>query len=197
MGLYRAGDKSTSFRSFFKNLEPASASFIMPHQSNMRALFMKFSIRSFLTLILVAGLTACATTSYLKGVDSKGSKVYLGNAPTVETESYKTFIQSQRGPVQEQQYFFQRLKEAPKDLQYYHDGNWYGWVEAYRGGMWLVRNRYEKGQDTRTFLKKYVLRSEGKKELHLIKYPDGSVQIAYDVLLNELDWLEEKTKTAA
>lgn len=156
---------------------------------------MKFSIRSFLTFVFVAGLTACATTSYLKGVDPEGNKVYLGSAPTMDTESYKTFAQSQRGPVQEQQYFFQRLKEAPKDLQYYHDGNWYSWVEAYRGGMWLVRNRYEKGQDTRTFLKKYVLRSEGKKELHLIKYPDGSVQIAYDVLLNELDWLEEKKKT--
>lgn len=158
---------------------------------------MKISIRAFLTLIFVMALTACATTPYLKGVTPDGAKVYLGPIPIENTEAFKTFAQSQRGPVQEQQYFFQRLKEAPKDLQYYYDGNWYSWVEAYRGGMWLVRNRYEKGQDTRTFLKKYVLRSEGKKELLLVKYPDGSVQVAYDVLLNELNLLEEKMKAVA
>jgi hypothetical protein len=153
---------------------------------------MKLRLRSCLTFLFVAAIVyGCATNPYLKGITPDGAKVYLGDAPTVNTEAYKAFSQSERGPVQEQQYFFQRLKDAPKDLQYYHDGNWYGWVEAYRGGMWLIRNRYEKGQDTRTFLKKYVLKSEGKKELHLIKYPDGSVQIAYDVLLNELDWLEK------
>lgn len=154
----------------------------------MKKIFLRFVSLFCMTLLL----GACATSSpYLKGVHPDGSKVYLGPLPIEETDAFKTFMQSDQGPVQEQQYLFQRLKEADQSLKYYHDGNWYSWLEAYRGGNWLVRNRYQKGQDTRTFLKKYVLRSEDKKELHLIKYPDGSIQIGYDVLMNELDLLEK------
>lgn len=154
-------------------------------------------------LILLLGLGAvvissCVTThDYLHGVSAEGEKIYLGPVPIENTEAFKTFYASQRSEVQKQQYLFQRLKEAPKDLEYFHEGNWYGWLEAYRGGMWLVRNRYQKDQDTRDFLKKFVWRSETSRQLHLIRYPDGTVQVAYFVLLNELDLLEEKLKTGA
>ena len=152
--------------------------------------------KSFYSLLglLVAILfmhSSCVSSKYLKGVTAAGQKVYLGEVPVENTEAYKTYLVSAQTEVHKQQYLFQRLKDAPKDLEYYHDGNWYNWLETYRGGMWLIRNRYQKGQDTRLFLKKYVLRSETSNELHLIRFPDGSVQVAYDVLLNELGMLEE------
>lgn len=143
-----------------------------------------------LFLLLTSILAGCASTGGLKGLAKDGSKVYLAPVPITETDAYKTFLQTPRSEVSEQTYMFSRLKLA-KDLSFYHDGSWYTWLEAYRGGMWLMRNRYKKGQDTRTFLKNYVWRSEKTGEPHLIKYPDGSVQVAYYVLLNELDLLEE------
>lgn len=135
-------------------------------------------------------LSGCATSSALKGMNSVGQKVYLGETPVKDTAAFTTYLQSPKTEVNKQQYLFQRLKDAPKDLEYFHDGNWYGWVEAYRGGMWLMRNRYQKDQDTRTFLKKHVWRSDANQE-HLIRYPDGSIQVGYYVLLNELDLLEQ------
>lgn len=148
---------------------------------------LKNSFLVWASFILV--LSGCATSNYLKGVNSQGQKVYLGSLPIEETEAFKTYLQSPRAEVNKQQYLFQRLKDAPKDLEYFHDGNWYGWVEAYRGGMWLMRNRYQKDQDTRTFLKKHVWRSDAN-QLHLVRFPDGSIQVGYFILLNELELLE-------
>ena len=133
----------------------------------------------------------CATP-YLKGMTPAGERVYLGPDTLRETEAYQSFLRSAKSEVDKQNYLFQRLKDA-KELEYYHDGSWYNWLETYRGGMWLIRNRYEKGQDTRTFLRKYVWRSESGK-LHLVRYPNGSIQIGYFVLMNELDLLEETVR---
>lgn len=141
-------------------------------------------------LLLPILLTGCASTGNLKGVAKDGSKIYLAPVPISNTEAYKTFLRAPHSQVSEQTYMFSRLKLA-KDLSFFHDGSWYTWLEAYRGGMWLMRNRYKKGQDTRTFLKNHVWRSEKTGTPHLIKYPDGSVHVAYYVLLNELDLLEE------
>jgi len=137
-------------------------------------------------------ITGCATAP-LKGITPEGKKVYLGPVPINDTEAYQTFLNSPKGDVNEQTYMFSRLKLAT-DLSFYHDGSWYNWLEAYRGGMWLMRNRYKKGQDSRTFLKNYVWRSEDTGQVHLIKYPDGSIHEGYYVLLNELDLLEETLK---
>ncbi|HXV28146.1 MAG TPA: hypothetical protein VD913_04195, partial [bacterium] len=98
----------------------------------------------FLAVLLTAG---CASP-YLKGVSPSGQKAYLGSVPIENTETYRNYLNSRRTEVDEQRYLFARLKEAT-DMQYYHDGNWYGPIEAYRGGMWLMRNRYKPGQDTR------------------------------------------------
>ena len=144
-------------------------------------------------LLLPILLTGCASTGNLKGITQDGTKVYLAPVPITSTAAYKTFLNTPRSEVSEQTYMFSRLKLA-KDLSFFHDGNWYSWLEAYRGGMWLMRNRYKKGRDTRTFLKNHVWRSEKTGTPHLIKYPDGSVHEAYYVLLNELDLLEDTLK---
>jgi len=144
-----------------------------------------------ITLTILLGLNGCATTKALDGVDTTGKKVYLGEVAIENTTAFKAYLQSPKTEVNKQQYLFQRLKDAPKDLEYFHDGNWYGWIEAYRGGMWLIRNRYQKDQDTRTFLKKHVWKSDANN-VHLVRFPDGSMQVGYFILLNELDLLEEK-----
>ena len=138
-------------------------------------------------------LTGCATTATLKGMTQDGTKVYLATVPINNSEAYKTYLSTPRSDVSEQTYLFSRLKLA-KDLSFYHDGNWYTWLEAYRGGMWLMRNRYKKGQATRTFLKNHVWHSEKTGKTHLVKYPNDSVHEAYYILLNELDLLEETLK---
>ncbi|HTL47789.1 MAG TPA: hypothetical protein VL688_06965 [Verrucomicrobiae bacterium] len=139
-----------------------------------------------LVLLLASG---CASSSYLKGVTPDGRKVYLGPTPIENTPEFKTYQQSTRSEVDKQRYLFQRLKNAT-ELVYFHDGAWYTPLEAYRGGMWLMRNRYEKGQDSRAFIRKWVERSEAGN-VHLVKYPDGSVQSGADILYNELDLLEQ------
>jgi len=155
----------------------------------MKQIFKWLSLFLWLPLLV----TGCASTGTLKGLANDGSKVYLAPVPITTTDAYKTFLSTPRSQVSEQTYMFSRLKQA-KDLSFFHDGSWYTWLEAYRGGMWLMRNRYKKGQDTRTFLKNHVWRSEKTGKPHLIKYPDGSVHVAYYVLLNELDLLEETLK---
>ncbi len=147
----------------------------------------------FYALILISLLTGGCAAGSLKGVARDGQKAYLGPVPIENTEAYQLFLSSPRSDVHMQTYMFTRLKAA-KDLSFFHDGSWYNWLEAYRGGMWLMRNRYKKGQDARTFIKNYVWHSEETGKPHLIKYPDGSVHEAYYVLLNELDLLDETLK---
>ncbi len=148
------------------------------------------SIPAFFLILLTLG--GCASST-LKGVTPQGQRVYLGPTPIEETAPYKEFLSSPRSEVNVQTYLFSRLKSA-QDLSFYHDGSWYNWLEAYRGGMWLMRNRYQKGQDARTFIKNHVWRSEATGKPHLVKYPDGSIHEAYYVLLNELDLLDETLK---
>lgn len=143
----------------------------------------------FLTLILAAGCAA----SVAQGVNTQGQKVYLGPVPIEKTEAYQAYLTSKHTDVDKQRYLFQRLKAA-EDLQFFHNGSWYSSIDAYRGGMWLMREKYKAGQNTREFIKKYVERSEDTGQLHLAKYPDGSVQMGSYVLFNELDLLEATAK---
>lgn len=135
-------------------------------------------------------LYGCASSGPLQGVSARGKKVYLAPIPVENSAAFQGFLSSSRTEVDKQRYLFRRLKDS-SGLTFFHDGNWYNSLEAYRGGMWLMRNRYKKGQDTRAFIDKYVVRSETTGKYHLIKYPDGSVQIGSEVLLNELALLEE------
>lgn len=150
-----------------------------------------FSLTLCAAILGLSVLTSGCASSVLKGIDPAGKKVYLGPVPLEGTEAFQAFLVSPRSEVDKQNYMFKRLKtdEAQK-LSYFHDGTWYSWLEAYRGGNWLIRNRYKKGQDARTFVKDHVWRSESTGKPHLIKYPDGTIQEAYYVLLNELDLLD-------
>ena len=146
----------------------------------------------FLSFLILAGLTTGFATQYNKGVTEKGEKLYLGPTDIEDSLAFKNYARSPQGEADKQRYLFERLKDA-KHLEFYHDGGWYNSLEAYRGGMWLMRNRYKKGFPTRDFIKQYVERSE-EGNLHLAKYPDGSKQIGSYILYNELDLLENKAK---
>ena len=131
----------------------------------------------------------CATP-YLKGVTPQGEKVYLGFLPIRETEAYQSFLLSSKSEAAKLNYLLDRIKEA-KNLIYYHAGSRYSWLEAYRGGAWVVRHHYEKGEDAKSFIHKETLLYERSGKPNAIQFPDGSIHIVYFVLLNELDSLEE------
>ncbi len=154
---------------------------------------MKNSVSKLFAAFFIFAFAAGCAASYLKGVNAKGEKVYLGPVSIENTEAYQTYLHSKRTEVDKQRYLFQRLKAADH-LQYFHDGGWYNNLEAYRGGMWLMREKYKAGQDSREFIKRYVDRSEDTNQLHLVKYPDGSLQVGSYILYNELDLLEETAK---
>lgn len=147
-----------------------------------------FSIVSLAAGVLFLQAAGCAVP--LKGVSPQGERVYLGPVPIQDTEAYQAYLLKSPTEVAKQSYLFQRLKSA-SNLEFYHNGSWYSPLEAYRGGMWLMREHYQKGQDTRTFIRNYVERDEGSGKPHLVRYPDGSVHIGSSVLYNELDLLEE------
>ncbi|MSR77938.1 MAG: hypothetical protein EXS63_06925 [Candidatus Omnitrophica bacterium] len=147
-----------------------------------------------MVLLLLSLSAGCAGEKYFNGVGPNGQKIYLGPVPIEKTEAYQAYTHSSRTEADKQRYLFQRLKSAV-NLSFYHDGNWYNSVQAYRGGMWLMRKRYLKGQATRDFIHKYVERSEETGEFHLAKFPDGSIHIASYLLYNELDLLEDKQKS--
>ena len=154
---------------------------------------MKLSI-FFVVFMALAGLTSgCAGgPQYNKGINPQGEKLYLGSTNIEESESFKNYLRSPQGEADKQRYLFERLKNA-KEFEFFHDGSWYNALESYRGGMWLMRNRYKKGFPTRDFIKQYVERSDAGN-LHLVKYPDGSLQIGSYILYNELDLLESTAK---
>jgi len=140
-------------------------------------------------LVLVLSLCGCAT-SLLKGVTPEGEKVYAGLVPIDGTEAYQEYVKSPRSGVNRIHYLMRRLKET-KDLEYYRDGSYYNWLQAYRGGMWLMRHRYQKGQSARDFIRLHVWRSESTGKPHLVRFPDGSIHIGYYILMNELDLLDD------
>lgn len=147
------------------------------------------SLNLIMSAALMLSVSSCAAPP-LKGLTPEGIKVYAGVVPIQGTEAYQTYVKSAKSEVNKIHYLMQRLKEA-KDLEYLRDGSRHNWLEAYRGGMWLMRNRYKKGQDARMFIRKHVWRSEATGKPYLVRFPDGSVHTSYYILLNELDLLEE------
>lgn len=145
-----------------------------------------------LFLILTSLSSGCAGgLKYSKGVNALGEKLYMGTADIESTVAFENYSRSPQGEADKQRYLFERLKSA-EGFEFYHDGSWYNALEAYRGGMWLMRHRYKKDFPTRDFIKQHVERSDAGN-LHLVKYPDGSLQIGSYILYNELDLLESKT----
>lgn len=142
----------------------------------------KFLLAAFLA-VCIAG---CA--SYSKGISKNGEKIYLGPLPIESTEAFQTYLASNRTEVDKQRYLFDRLRSST-GLEFLHDGIFYNSTQAYRGGLWMMRHYYQKGQSTRDFIRKYVERSTDGNA-HLVKYPDGTMQGGTYILYNELDLLE-------
>lgn len=140
-------------------------------------------------LILSLAHSGCASP-YLKGIDPDGKKVYLGPALIQNTKAYHDFLLSSKSEAAKLDYLLWRIKEA-KDLTYYHEGNRHNWLEAYRAGTWIVRHHFEKGEDAKSFIRKEILLYEKSGKPTAVQFPDGSIHIAYFVLLNELSSLEE------
>ena len=148
-------------------------------------------MKSLLALFLI--LIGCTGGfKYSKGLNAQGEKLYLGTTDIENTDAFKSYSRSPQGEADKQRYLFERLKNT-HGFEFYHDGSWYNALEVYRGGMWLMSQRYKKGALTRDFIKRHVERSDAGN-LHLIKYPDGSQQIGSYILYNELDLLENKIK---
>src|SRR3989338_171633 len=141
-------------------------------------------------LLAVQLLNFGCASHYLKGVTPEGVKAYLGPASIQDTEAYKTFLNGSRSEAAKFDYLLERIKAA-QDLEYYHEGNRHNWLEAYRAGTWLLRHHYKPGQDARDFVHKEVLLYQTPGKPTAIKFPDGSIHIAYYILLNELDLLDE------
>jgi len=149
-----------------------------------------FNKKIFLSgFILICFITGCAAP-FMKGINANGQKVYLDQADITQTEAYQEYLQSEHTEINKERYIFKRVVGA-KDLRYHRDGNTYGWVEAYRAGNWLMRTHYDKEADARSFIRDHVWKSETTGNPHLIQFPSGDIHVAYYVLLNELDLLED------
>jgi len=126
---------------------------------------------------------------YLKGKTPDGSPVYLGTLPLENSDAYRGYLKTPRSEQDKILFLIRRIPEA-KNLEYYRDGTLYSWQKVYDAGMWLFKNKYEVGQNARQFLQTTMWRSESTGAPNLIRYPDGTLQVGYFVLLNELDLLE-------
>ena len=154
----------------------------------------KGSVLSYISAGLVLGLlSGCAGVQYFKGFTPGGEKVYIGPTDIRDTEAYRNYIYSSHSEAAKLNYLFERLKLG-ESLFFYRDGNKYNWLEAYRGGKWLVRNRYNDGDNAREFAKKHIWHSDQTGKPHLVQFPDSSIHEGYYILLNELELLESTAK---
>lgn len=133
-------------------------------------------------------ITSCASTVF-NGVNANGDPVYLNSVDIRTTPAFQKYSLNSQSEAGKILFIMSRIKDS-QDLSYFHEGSWYNSLQAYRGGMWLFRNRYQDDQKAADFLREQVRLSERSGQRHLIKYPDGTLQDGYYVLLNELARLE-------
>ncbi|MDP3920471.1 MAG: DUF5329 family protein [Candidatus Omnitrophota bacterium] len=141
-----------------------------------------------LTLTIPLFLAGCAAP-LLKGVDAEGAKAYLGSPEIQGTSTYQKYVTGPQSEAAKLIYVISRIGEA-EGLLFQHEGAWHDPQEAYRGSMWMLRKNFEKGETARDFIRLHVWHSDNTGTPRLVKYPDGSLQIGYYILLNELDLLE-------
>lgn len=153
---------------------------------------MRFQIYIASILIPLLILSACATP-VRKGTTPAGAKVYLTPQPIEETEPFKDYMKSNQSNVDKLRYLLKRVLNA-QDMTYYRDGEQHTNLEAYRAGMWLLRNRYEPGTPPREYLREHVWRDPQTNRPYVVEFPDGSLHTGYHILLNELELLERKTR---
>jgi len=147
-------------------------------------------LRILIFLFVVSFLSfSCSTTPYLQGITPEGEKVYIGPTPLQGTEPYQMFLSTSRSEIDKLNYLFKRFLSA-KDYGFYRDNIRYSWIEAFRGGHGLLRERYQEGMDARAFIHEHVSYSESSGRPYAIEFPDGSRHLGSFVLINELDLLD-------
>ncbi|GEM_PF-1065050 len=150
-------------------------------------------IRHFIpiTLILCAPFFMGFGWVPLRGVSSKGEKVYFGSPPTQNTPAYQAFLLSPKTESSKLYYLLDRIKGA-RDLVYIYEGNHYNWMEAYAAACWLQWHDYKKGESALSFIRREALDFETSPAK--IQFTDRSIHLAYHIFINELDWLENTIK---
>lgn len=133
-------------------------------------------------VILVSGCSALPKTS--TSVADAKPKTYLASIPIHKSEAFRNYLESDRTEYDKLEYLLGRIKEA-KDRAFYYEGNRYEWTEAYAAGQWVIWRRYKKGEDARSFLKKQTYNT-------YIKPSNGSKELAFNVLMNELELIENR-----
>ncbi len=148
-----------------------------------------------ITLVNVSlGLTGCASTpSATKCDPPEVKKVYLGPIPIQNDQAYKTFLKSSRSETAKLIYVADRIKAA-RNLTYRYEGEFYNWLEAYSGAMWLLWQDHKAKEEAHAFVRKEALRLQNPKNPTVIQFPDKSTYPAPEILLNELDLLEDTVK---
>lgn len=145
----------------------------------------------FSVIIPLCFLFGCGT--YVKkGVTTNGEKVYLGVTPIEKTPAYENFLRSSKSEVDKLYYLLDRIRDS-RSLIYIYEGDQYNWFEAYSTGVWVLWHHYRKGEDARSALRREVANYSGDEAVY-IKFQNESIHLAYRILLNELDLLDETYK---
>ena len=156
----------------------------------MLTLILKSSKYSFIPLIIAACFLSGCSTSYRQGVTPEGKKVYLGPETIELTPAFRNYLLSSKSESSKLHYLLDRIKDS-REVTYLFEGNEHRWFEAYGAGVWILWHHYKKGEDARSFLRKEVSMHPDPNQTPYIQQPDGSSHMAYHVLLNELDLLDE------
>ena len=135
----------------------------------------------------------CVASLPLKGVDPEGQKIYLGPVPIEKTKAYQAFLLSSKSETAKLYYLLDRIKAA-KEVTYRFEGSQYNYFEAHLAALWLLIYHYKRGDDAHAFIRKEIAAFAGFSESTTMNFPDHSYHLAYHVLINELDLLEETFK---
>jgi hypothetical protein len=144
---------------------------------------------SLIVSILLKPNVAFSAAGYLRGVNPDGFKTYLGSTPPQSAEALEQFRMSSGSEAQKLFYLLERFKEI-QDHGFYYLGNRYSWQDAFLAGSWMLNQRYSKIKNARSFIKDQFSLLERPTNPVLIEFPDGTLHRAYDILINELDFLE-------
>ena len=163
-------------------------------KDNSVALRQIYKFALFLILISLPFVSlGCTASRPLKGVTPEGQKVYLESLPIENTKAYQAFLLSSKSETAKLYYLLDRIKAA-KDVTYRFEGSQYNYFEAYLAALWLLIYHYKRGEDAHSFIRKEIAAYAGFSESTTMNFPDGSYHLAYHVLINELDLLEETFK---
>ena len=152
-----------------------------------------FLIFVFFTCALVSASDAHGSFFSKKNEKPREKKYYLGLAAIQNTEAYEIFLRGSKSETAKLYYLVDRIKVA-KDLHYLFEGGRYDSSDAEMGGMWAIWHHHQIGEGARAFIFEEVARFPADSRNCFIQFPDGSTELAYVVLLNELDLLEETLK---